>query len=228
MNYNLIRDSLKLIESFEEKMNAHAAYSNDINGFIQWIIDEEHKNFPGHAGINWEGKENGRSPESVISTLIVHMNRYAKNYSKAAMQDSEFSTQDDFIYLINLQVFGEMSKMELIKKNIHDKQTGMQIIKRLLDKNWVSQYNSVEDKREKRISITENGRLTLQKQMGKIRQATNIVTGDLTENEKTELIRLLNKLEHFHKPVFLEKINSKNILDELTDKISNEKTKNNE
>jgi hypothetical protein len=57
-----------------------------------------------------------RTPESAISTLLVHLNRYAKTYSKSAIMDSEFSTQEDFIYLINLKAFGEMTKMALIKK----------------------------------------------------------------------------------------------------------------
>jgi hypothetical protein len=61
-------------------------------------------------------KENGRSPESVISTLLVHMNRYAKTYSKSAIAGSGFNTQEEFIYLINLKAFGSMTKMELIKK----------------------------------------------------------------------------------------------------------------
>src|SRR5690554_5295977 len=87
----------------------------------------------------WEGKEKGRSPESVINTLIVHMNRYAKSYSKSAIYDSEFSTQEDFIYLINLKAFGAMTKMELIKKNIQEKPVGMQIINRLIENGWVDQ-----------------------------------------------------------------------------------------
>ena len=227
MNYNLIADCLKLIESFEKNWSNNC-YSDDIQGFVQWISDIKSNNISNQTVIDWEGKDNGRTAESVISTLIVQMNRYAKNYSKVAMQDSEFSTQDEFIYLINLQAFGEMSKMELIKRNIHDKQTGIQIIKRLLDREWISQSDSLEDKREKLISITDKGRFTLKNQMGKIRQATNIVSGDLTDIEKMELIRILKKLEHFHKPIFLEKASSKNVLDELTEKILTQKTKKHE
>jgi hypothetical protein len=33
------------------------------------------------------------------------MNRYAKAYSKSAIHGSEFSTQEDFVYLINLKAF---------------------------------------------------------------------------------------------------------------------------
>src|SRR5690606_39709334 len=67
-------------------------------------------------------KDKGRSAESVINTLIVHMNRYAKSYSKSAIYGSDFSTQEEFIFLINLKAFGAMSKMELIKKNIRSEE----------------------------------------------------------------------------------------------------------
>ena len=106
---------------------------------------------------DWEGKEKGRSPESVINTFIVHMNRYAKTYSKAAIVGSDFSTQEDFIYLINLKAFGEMTKMELIRKNIHDKPAGMQIINRLIRQGWVEQRYSLTDRRSKVINIAEQG-----------------------------------------------------------------------
>jgi len=150
----------------------------------------------------------GRSAESVISTLLVHMNRYAKNYSKAAIQFSEFSTQDEFIYLINLKAFGEMTKMELVKKNVHDKPAGMQIINRLIKQGWVMQKTSDLDKRSKIISLTTNGADVLDNQMAHIRKASKMVVGNLTEFEKIQLIYLLEKLEHFHLPIYLENENN--------------------
>ncbi len=141
------------------------------------------------------------------------MNRFAKNYSKAAISGSEFSTQEDFIYLINLKAFGEMTKMELIKKNVHEKPVGILIINRLITKGWVVQEESKKDKRSKVIAITNEGLQVLESQMGKIRKATNMVTGNLTETEKTELIRLLSKLNDFHKPIYEMNLDPENLLD---------------
>ena len=163
---------------------------------------------------DWEGKENGRSAESVINTLIVHMNRYAKSYSKSAILGSDFSTQEDFIYLINLKAFGEMTKMELIKKNVHEKPVGMQIISRLITQGWIEQSNSIIDKRSKVISITSKWLASFENQIGKIRKATEIVTGDLTHGEKMELIRLLHKLNDFHQPIYEQNIETEYLLEE--------------
>jgi len=130
------------------------------------------------------------------------MNRYAKTYSRSAICDSAFSTQEDFIYLINLKAFGSMTKTELIKKNLQDKPVGMQIINRLIGQGWVQQHDSSEDKRSKIISITTKGIEALEDIMEKIRQASQIVTGNLSETEKMELIKLLQKLDRFHQDIY--------------------------
>lgn len=219
MNYKLTKELIDLLEQFE-KENDKQYYTDDINGFKEWIFDNAGSYKTNNEEPYWEGKENGRSPESAINTLLVHLNRYAKTYSKSAISDSDFVTQEDFIYLINLKVFGEMTKMELIKRNIHDKPFGMLIITRLLKNGWINQTESDIDRRNKLISISEKGKKTLEIQMDKIRQATNIVAGNLTYNEKMDLIRILNKLDRFHYPIFSKNIDSKDLLKRVYEEYS--------
>lgn len=219
MNYTLIKDFIDLLQEFENEVRACPdLYPGTIQGFKTWISDKNSNKQQDHSEEPyWEGKENGRTPESAISTLLVHLNRYAKTYSKSAISDSEFSTQEDFIYLINLKAFGEMSKMALIKKNIHDKPVGMLVIARLLRQGLIEQTDSDLDKRSKLIRITERGLLILENQMEKIRQATNIVAGNLNYHEKMELIRILNKLDRFHYPIFSRNINSDQLINTVYD-----------
>lgn len=213
MNYNLIKKVLDLVEQFEVENNLTSYPENSLEDFKRWIvINYNSGNIDNEP--NWEGKENGRSAESVINTLIVHMNRYAKSYSKSAIFGSDFSTQEDFIYLINLKAFGEMTKMDLIKKNVHEKPAGMQIINRLIGQGWVDQTASEIDKRSKVLKISDNGLQVLESQMDKIRKATKIVTGNLTQNEKMELIRLLNKLNDFHQPIYDRNLEPEHLLTE--------------
>mgnify|MGYP003507038796 FL=1 len=154
------------------------------------------------------------------STLLVHLNRYEKTYSKSAIAGSDFKTQDEFSYLINLKAFGSMTKMELIKKNIQDKSSGILIINRLINQGWIQQSDSKEDKRSKVLNITEAGKSALENQMEKIRNATRIVSGNLNQSEKMELIRILDKLEKFHHPIFLKNIDSQKLLDAVNEQYS--------
>jgi DNA-binding PadR family transcriptional regulator len=108
-----------------------------------------------------------------------------------------------------------MSKIDLIKKNIHDKPVGNLVINRLLKQEWIEQNDSAQDKRIKLIHITEKGLKALENQMEKIRQATKIVSGNLTHSEKIDLIRILNKLDHFHHPIYSKNIDSKDLINTI-------------
>ncbi len=211
MKYSLVKDAVDLVQQFELS-NQDLSYTDDVAGFKKWIASEDREGLPA-ALPSWEGKSEGRSPESVISTMLVHMNRFAKNYSRAAISGSEFSTQEDFIYLINLKAFGKMTKMDLIKKNVHEKPAGMLIINRLITKCWVLQEESATDKRSKVIGITTDGLKALDNQMEKIRKATKIVSGNLSTTEKMELIRLLGKLNDFHKDIYEMNIDTEQLLE---------------
>ncbi len=214
MNFDLIEDVLSLVKEFDIQTQKGTTYTKDIDGFKHWIAQsvnvKETISEP-----DWEAKGLGRSPESVINTLIVHMNRYARNYSKSAIYDSDFSTQEDFIYLINLKAFGAMTKMELIKKNIQEKSVGIKIINRLLKQGWIDQTESGVDKRSKLVDVNQKGLEALEKQMDKVRQATEIVTGNLLHQEKMQLIGLLTKLNDFHHPIYLRNHDSSELLDEV-------------
>ncbi|MNJ96360.1 HTH-type transcriptional repressor NicR [compost metagenome] len=211
MKYQLLKEIIALVEEFEQE-NVDGIYSTDADGFKRWIVTRETDAL---VEPNWDGKENGRSPESVISTLIVHMNRFAKSYSKAAIWESDFSTQEEFIYLITLRSFGEMTKMELIRRNIHEKPAGMAIINRLIKQRWIGQQDSKLDRRSKVLYITEDGLSVLDRQMGKIRHATQIVSGDLTYREKITLISLLDKLSKFHQLIYDRNISPEKLLEQV-------------
>lgn len=205
MKYQLIKQVIDLIEKFDTTVDSKS-YTKNMDGFKRWIYDDERETDHLYNDLDWEGKKNGRSPESEISTLIVHLNRYAKTYSKSAIYDSAFSTQEEFIYLINLKTFGSMTKTELIKRNLQEKPVGMQIINRLIVQGWIQQSDSSADKRSKIISITANGLAALEDIMEKIRQASQIVTGNLSVTEKMQLIKILQKLEHFHQAIYAKNI----------------------
>lgn len=211
MNYRVTKEVIDLLEQFDQENTDHI-YPDTVQGFKTWICDKESAEHAKNNEPYWEGKDSGRTAESAISTLLVHLNRYARTYSKSAIAGSDFATQEDFIYLINLRAFGRMTKMELIKKNIHNKPVGMLIITRLLKQGWIGQVESDTDRRNKLISITAEGIAALEQHMNKIRMATEIVTGNLTYHEKMELIKILNKLDRFHYPIFSKNIDSKDLI----------------
>lgn len=212
MKYKIIKELISKLDDFEIE-NMDSKFTPNIDGFISWYAqNNSNKNSLTFENLNWEGKDKGRSPESIICTLINNMSKYAKGYSKSAIYGSNFSTQDEFIFLINLQARGAMTKMELIKLNILGKSPGMKIIDRLLQQNWVRQTHSELDKRSKLIEITHAGNQALTTIMEDIRLASKIVVADLTSAEKYMLIKTLKKLDTFHHRIFDQSIESSNLL----------------
>ena len=101
----------------------------------------------------WQAKMMGRITESAIASLVVHMNRYGENYFKSGIYGSDFSRQEDVIYVIVLKFSKNMTKMDLIKENVHQKSARMQIINRLIKNGWVGQPDSETDKNSEVLHI---------------------------------------------------------------------------
>jgi hypothetical protein len=59
------------------------------------------------------------------------MFRFAKQYSKKALENTNLKTIDDFGFLSSLIVAESMTKTELINRHVLEITTGMEIIKRL-------------------------------------------------------------------------------------------------
>ncbi|TDG36191.1 MarR family transcriptional regulator [Pedobacter changchengzhani] len=197
MYYDLTKEVIDLIKIYDAEKHSG---TTDVYSFTQWMNEYfKQKGHPTLPEPDWGGKSDGRSPDSVINTSLVHLYRYAKLHAKDAISGTEFSTPDDFIYLISLASLGSMTKTALIKLNIHEKSAGIQIVNRLIHNGWAEQATTDADKRNRIISITDKGRRLLEESIPNIRQASNNVTEPLNETEKIDLIRLLLKLEDFHK-----------------------------
>ena len=87
--------------------------------------------------------------------------------------------------------------------NIHEKTTGMEVIKRLLNNGLIEQTDDPKDRRSKRLLITGKGMGVLFGTFEEMRKASLIIAGTLNEAEKMQLLHLLQKLHFFHKPLFL-------------------------
>lgn len=196
MMYKLLNQLVLLVEEYEKTVSPA---DEDVDLFGRWLTARNRPDrSTGLPEPDWIGKPSGRSAESVINTSLVHLYRYARLHAKAAISDSTFATPDELIYLINLKAFGSMTKTALIRLNVHEKSAGIQIINRLIVNGLVEQVPGDQDKRNKIITITAKGMEALENSMDKFRQASVDVVGDITQEEKLELIRILTKLENYH------------------------------
>lgn len=193
--YSLLKELLPHLEDFEEMQP-----NGDLKLFSSWLNDKlkqrKKKLHPTTTGIL----------ESDISAHIGFLFRYAKIFSKKALTKTPFQSLDDWSYCIALLHEENLPKMELIKKSIHEKTTGMEIIKRLVKKRLLREFVDEEDNRVKRVSLTASGRKSLERTFLPMQQMAQQICGNLTEDEKATLNRLMLKLHLFHYPNYVEHI----------------------
>lgn len=138
-----------------------------------------------------------------LSRLIGLIYRYAKEYTKKALEGSDLKTVEEFSFLVILMTYQKLSKTDLILKNVMPKTSGTEVVKRLLKKNLISQFDDENDKRTQLVSITGKGLSELKKVFPQMHLASKVIVGNLSEEEGRTLVFLLEKLEAFHNDLFL-------------------------
>lgn len=218
MKYSLLNQVIGLMEEFESSNSLSG--NNDLIEFLGFLNNKLSDSSIHNNTIISDDKTNiiyhgNFSVEATISGLIVNLSRYAKNYIKVVLEGTVFTTVDDFTYLASLLENKNLTKTELINKNIQEKSTGTEIIKRLLNLELVSQTEDTIDKRSKILNITETGRQALFLVFENMNIASHIINGELSFAEKMNLYHLLKKLDSFHWDVYNNK--KLNNMEELRD-----------
>ena len=162
----------------------------------------------------------GNETETVISRLVTVMNRYAKSYIKRALEGSPIQTAEEFSFMLYLVTNQSLTKSELIFKNVLEKTSGMEVIKRLLKLGLVKEHEDEHDKRSKRLSLTAAGRQEILKVLPTMQKVSSLVAGNLTQPERETLAYLLTKLDHYHYDIFVS--DKQTAFEELTEKYLSE------
>ncbi len=199
-NYTLLKELLPYIEKYESQEKPEVL--SPVADFSAWLQKEMARDVrvkDTRAGD--ENPERTRRSEDVrttISKMVYMMYRYARFYTKKAMINSEINSLDDFALLVTLRTHKSVIKGELIKMFVLEKTTGIEIVNRLIRNGLAQQQDSKEDKRNKNIAITEKGKRELNIIFAEMAKTSEIVTGNLEDEEQVELIRLVTKLDRFH------------------------------
>ena len=201
MDYELLT---AIIEAFKNyQLSRTEGTKSSLTNFAIWINEQQYlqgqPTDSGHADII------GRNDINVeISKLIVYLNRYSRFLIKKGLVEFPELINEDLSYIYTLMTAESMTKIQLIEKNVHEKPSGLEVIKRLIKHGLIGERDDENDKRSKRVFLTEKGRTLFFKSVENMSKISKIIAGDLTEQEKGTLFTLLKKLENFHNPIFLK------------------------
>ena len=143
------------------------------------------------------------NPANILSRLIGLIYRYAREYTKKALEGSSLQTVEEFSFLVVLMTYDSLTKTELILKNAMVKTSGTEVVKRLLKKKLIRQFDDINDKRSQLVAITGQGLAEMKIVFPRMHLASDIIAGNLDPAELHTLVFLLQKLEAYHNELFL-------------------------
>jgi DNA-binding MarR family transcriptional regulator len=220
MKKNVLMEIIEHLYQFDTDYQVDKSYTlKDFIGYLNASVGVEKtlmRKIEGEQEAHIQAiRQESNSDVSILITLIF---RYAKGYIKKALQESPIQTADEFAFLITLMTHGSLTKTELINKQVMEKTSGVDVIKRLVNQDLMYEFADETDKRSVRVAITPKGKEELEKVLPEMAKVSRIVVGNLTEPEINTLSYLLKKLDFFHNDIFMNKRNLN--LDEILNETS--------
>jgi len=133
-----------------------------------------------------------------LAFLLALQNRHYKAYAKEALGDSELSSPEGFSFLYHLSLTDSFRKMELIKMHQLEPPSGIEVLKRLLKRAFIEEFDDPDDGRARRIRITAAGRKKIQLILPKMKQVFSSMSADMSLNEKMHVLAFLRKMNAYH------------------------------
>lgn len=215
--FKLLQELLPLLEEYSSTQGDKNLY---MRGFTFWLFQKISNEMDNELSFNSHNTNPaiGKAPlDMQVLYLTTHLSRFSNHYIKKALEGTDFVRPDDFHYLAVLAHTDSMTKSELIYSNITSMPSGIEVIKRLLKTGFIEEFADPNDKRSKRVRITESGYKEVMKTADEMAKAGKILGADLTNKEKLTLVTLLELMNNYHTDSF-EKDRTKS-LDNLLEKI---------
>jgi MarR family transcriptional regulator, lower aerobic nicotinate degradation pathway regulator len=188
-SYKLLVELIPLVEAYEATNQ-----KVEMKGFLQFVAQREDSPTTKNA----KPDANAQMMHNQLGFFLNYLFRFFKGYTKTALRNSPVSTADDFIFLASLNREPSVRKTDLIKNNLMETPSGMEVVKRLLKNKLVAELADPDDKRSVRLKITEKGKKELYIIFGEMNKVGNVLAGNLKPEEVKQLHGLLEKLFTHH------------------------------
>lgn len=202
MNYLLLKEIIDELEEFDQKKG-----SSSLEDFRFWLNEKAYQK-TNPTELFKKEHQKVFDLENEIAKQVILLGRFSKQMIRRGLKDFPQLANEEFTYLYRLMDENSLTKMQLVERNAHEKQTGMEIIKRLVKNKLVEEFPDDNDKRITRVKITDFGKKIFSKSVQDVTVTSRILSAKLDEDEKNDLLSLLKKLNEFHFNVYHEHKNS--------------------
>jgi DNA-binding MarR family transcriptional regulator len=141
----------------------------------------------------------------IASYLIGGITGYVETWIKLTYDGLPLHSLGDFSIMKSVEQLGSPSKKEIAARVIMEHSTCIESIKRLIRSGLLREKTDVNDKRLKRVMLTDAGVALLTEVDKKMMGLGTLLMGNLSETEKRSLIPILSKLNDFHRDLYRNK-----------------------
>lgn len=199
MNTDFFINLLLEVQEFEN--SGRSKNDSTIEDFRNFLNDKFYKSqSPRFISESEQKKVNDL--ENEIAKQVILLSRFTKQMIRRGLQDFPELYNEEFTYLYRIMDEPLLTKMQLVEKNAHEKQTGMEIIRRLVKNNLLEEIPDSKDKRVTRLKISELGRKYFDQSVESVSITSRVLSAKLDIEEKNNLLKTLKKLNEFHFNVY--------------------------
>lgn len=183
----------ELIQCLEKFIEVNPDTEVDINSFVIWLntqlFNDVHMDHAHAHPVDLDME---------LTFLLALQNRYYRTYAKEALNDSDLSSPEGFSFLYHLNLAESYRKMELIKLHHLEPPSGIEVLKRLLKRGFIEEFDDPDDGRAKRICITVSGKQKIREILPKMEVVFARMSADMSTSEKMHVLSFLRSMNDFH------------------------------
>lgn len=184
MNAEILISLIKRFEEFEQKEPL-----GDIFAFGLWLYKQ---------GNPSSRSETNSQSDRMTGYYLNRMNKYSRFYTRKSFEGLPISTLDEFTLLNIIGRLNNPSKNEAYIEAIIEITSGAVMMKRLIKLGLVKEITDKTDRRVKRVLLTEKGKNIQQLCFNRLSPELHLKLGNLSEEDKSQLLTILTKLDKFH------------------------------
>ncbi len=186
MKSDKIYEILTAFEEFESLKQ-----SSDLLEFADWLKSNSFNNSTSKI----ESEDNNNTE---IIFLMSRFYRYCKHYYKQLWKDLSIKTIDEFWILNFISTANLPTKTEIYENSVIDLPVGTKMIKRLIELGLITEFADENDKRIRRIEITDKGIEEKNAVLERLNAVSNFALGKLDKKSKNQLLKSLKYLDSYH------------------------------
>lgn len=168
--------------------------SDDVSAFSVWLNRRMHTTAA--------EAESTVADNRTLVWLTHRLSKIFRWYAKDTLVANGLTSMDEYFFLVSIARLNTPSKTEVYADTISEINTGTQMMKRMIEAGLIEEVQDKNDKRVRRVKLTPKGKRTKENFFKQSVADLKLKAGNLSEEEKKELIRLLAYLEKFHTNIY--------------------------